>query len=151
MQFRRTKEVQYAIDGATCPQSDEALRQLLHKHGVCPVSSSWVNIMNEEARKKARLAVKDNYICVCGARLYTVDGARVYGTTKEAPATGHAIPVTGQFLSFVAMTSDRTLLRWTGWFGPECELRNGHVVFFGCPNGCRWSLAHSSGHLVYLL
>ena len=59
----------------------------------------------------------------------TVDGARVYGTTKEALATGHAIPVTGQFLPFVAMTSDPTLLRWTGRFGPKCEFRNGHVVF----------------------
>ena len=35
-----------------------------------------------------------------------------------------------QFLSFVAMTSDPTLLQWTGWFGPECEFGNGHVVFF---------------------
>ena len=60
----------------------------------------------------------------------TVDGARVYGTTKEALATGHAIPVTGQFLPFVAMNSDPTLLRWTGRFGPECEFRNGHVVFW---------------------
>ena len=58
-----------------------------------------------------------------------VDGARVYGTTKEALATGHAIPVTGQLLPFVAMTSDPTLLRWMGRFGPECEFRNGHVVF----------------------
>ena len=58
----------------------------------------------------------------------TVDGARD-GTTKEALATGHAIPVTGQFLPFVGMTSDPTLLRWTGWFGPECEFRNGHVAF----------------------
>ena len=56
-----------------------------------------------------------------------VDGARVYGTTKEALATGHAIPVTGQFLPFVAMTTDPTLLRWTGWFGLECEFRNWHV------------------------
>ena len=60
----------------------------------------------------------------------TVDGAWVYGTTKEALATGHAIPVTGQFLPFVTMTSDPTLLLWTGRFGPECEFRNGHVVFF---------------------
>ena len=60
----------------------------------------------------------------------TVDDARIYGTTKEALATGHGIPVTGQFLPFVAMTSDPTLLRWTGRFGPECEFRNGHVVFF---------------------
>ena len=30
----------------------------------------------------------------------TVDGARVYGTTKEALAIGHVIPVTGQFLAF---------------------------------------------------
>ena len=59
----------------------------------------------------------------------TVDGPRVYGTTKEALATGHAIPVTGQFLPFVAMTNDPTLLRWTGRFGPECEFRNGHVFF----------------------
>ena len=59
----------------------------------------------------------------------TVDGARVYGTTKEALATGHAIPVTGQFLPLVGMTNDPTLLRWTGRFGPECEFRNGHVVF----------------------
>ena len=48
---------------------------------------------------------------------------------KEALATGHAIPVTGQILPFVAMSSDPTLLRWTGWFGPECGFRNGHVVF----------------------
>ena len=80
----------------------------------------------------------------------TVDGARVYGTTKEALATGHAIPVTGHILPFVAMTSDPTLLRWTERFGAECEFRNAHVVFFGCPNGCRWSLAHSSGHFVCL-
>ena len=59
----------------------------------------------------------------------TVDGARVYGTTKEALATGHAILVTGQFLPFVVMTSDPTLLRWTGRFGPECEFWNAHVVF----------------------
>ena len=48
MQFWRKKEVQYAMDCAICPQLDEALRDLLHKHGVRPVSSSWVNIMNEE-------------------------------------------------------------------------------------------------------
>ena len=59
----------------------------------------------------------------------TVDGARVYGTTKEALATGHAIPVTGQFLPLVAMTSDPTLLRLTGWFGPEYEFQNGRAVF----------------------
>ena len=59
----------------------------------------------------------------------TVNGAWVYGTTQEALATGHAIPVTGQFLPFVALTSDLTLLRWTGQFGPECEFRNGHMVF----------------------
>ena len=60
----------------------------------------------------------------------TVDGAQVYGTTKEALATRHAVPVTGQFLPFVAMTSDPTLLRWTGRFSLECEFQNGHVVFF---------------------
>ena len=59
----------------------------------------------------------------------TVDGAREYGATKEALATGHAIPVTGQFLPFVATTNDLTLLRWTGHFGPECEFRCSHVVF----------------------
>ena len=59
----------------------------------------------------------------------TVDGACVYGTTKEALATGHAIPLTGQFLPFVATTNDPTLLRWTGHFGPECEFRSSHVVF----------------------
>ena len=59
----------------------------------------------------------------------TVDSARVDGTTKEALATGHVIPVTGQFLPFVAMTSDPTLFRLTGRFAPECEFRNGHVVF----------------------
>ena len=37
--------------------------------------------------------------------------------------------MTGQFLPFVAMTSDPTLLRCTGQVGPECEFRNGHVVF----------------------
>ena len=58
----------------------------------------------------------------------TVDDARVYGTTKEALATRHAIAVIGQFLSFVAMTSDPAPLRWTGRFGPECEFLNGHVV-----------------------
>ena len=36
---------------------------------VCPVSSSWVNIMNEEAHKKAWTAGKDNFICVCGGTL----------------------------------------------------------------------------------
>ena len=65
----RKKEVQHAIDCATCPQSDEALRDLLHEHGVRPVSSSWVNIMNEEARKKAPTAGKDNFICVYGGTL----------------------------------------------------------------------------------
>ena len=69
MQLWRKKEVQYAIDCATCPQSDEALRDLLHKHRACPVSSCWVNRMNEEARKKAWTAGKDNYICVCGGTL----------------------------------------------------------------------------------
>ena len=59
----------------------------------------------------------------------TVYGARFYGTTKEALAIRHAIPVTAQILSFDAMTSDPTLLRCTGRFGPECEVRNGHVVF----------------------
>ena len=59
----------------------------------------------------------------------TVDGALVYGTTKEALITGHAIPVTGQFLPFVATTNDPTLLRWTGRFGPGCEFRSSHVVF----------------------
>ena len=59
----------------------------------------------------------------------TVDGARVYGTIKEALATGHAIPVTGQFLPFVATTNDPTLLRWTGRFAPECEFQSSHVVF----------------------
>ena len=37
--------------------------------------------------------------------------------------------MTRQFLPFVAMTSDPTLLRWTGQFGLECEFQNGHVVF----------------------
>ena len=60
----------------------------------------------------------------------TIDRARVYGTTKEALATGHAIPVTGQFLPFVAMTNDPTLLRRAGRFGPEYKFRNGHVDFF---------------------
>ena len=32
--------------------------------------------------------------------------------------TRHAIPVTGQFLPFVATTNDLTLLRWTRRFGP---------------------------------
>ena len=59
----------------------------------------------------------------------TVDGARLYGITKEALATGHAIPVVGQFWPFVATTNDPTLLRWTGCFGPECEFRSSHVVF----------------------
>ena len=59
----------------------------------------------------------------------TVDSAQVYGTTKEVLATRYAIPVTGQFLPFVAMTSDLTLWRWAGRFGPECHFRNGHVVF----------------------
>ena len=70
----------------------------------------------------------------------TVDGARVYGTTKEALATGHAIPATGQFLPFVTMTSDPTLLRWTGRFGPECEFPNGHVFFLDAQMGAdgRW-------------
>ena len=48
MQLWRKKELQYAIECATCPQSDEALRDLLHNHGVRPVSSSWVNIVNED-------------------------------------------------------------------------------------------------------
>ena len=48
---------------------------------------------------------------------------------KEALATRHAIPETGQFLPFVAMTRDPTLLRWTGRFGPEGESQNGHVAF----------------------
>ena len=59
----------------------------------------------------------------------TVDGARVYGTAKEVLATGHAIPVTGQFLPFIAITSDPTLSWSTERLGPECEFRNGHVVF----------------------
>ena len=69
MQLWRKKEEQYAISCATCPQSDEALRDFLHKHGVRPVLSSWVNMMNKEARKKARTAGKDNDICVCGGTL----------------------------------------------------------------------------------
>ena len=40
----------------------------------------------------------------------TVDGAQVYGTTKEALGTRHAIPVAGQFLPFVATTNHPTLL-----------------------------------------
>ena len=59
----------------------------------------------------------------------TVDGARVYGTTKEALATGHAILVTGQFSPLVATTNDPTLLRWTGCFGSKCKFRSSHVVF----------------------
>ena len=35
--------------------------------------------------------------------------------------------MTLQILPFVTMGSDPTLLRWTGWLGPECEFRNGHV------------------------
>ena len=58
----------------------------------------------------------------------TVDDPRFYGTTKEALATGHAISVTRQFLPFVAITSNPTLLRWTGRIGPEGEFRKGHVV-----------------------
>ena len=58
----------------------------------------------------------------------TVDGARVHGTTKEALVIGHAIPVAGQFLPFVATTNDPTLLRWTGHFDPESEFRTSHVV-----------------------
>ena len=52
-----------------CPQSHEALRNPLYKHGVCLVSSSWVNIMNEQARTKAQAAGEDNFICVCGGTL----------------------------------------------------------------------------------
>ena len=59
----------------------------------------------------------------------TVDGARVYGTTQEALATGHAIPVIGQFWPFVAMTNDPTLLRWMRRFGPECEFGMGTWFF----------------------
>ena len=73
----------------------------------------------------------------------TVDGARVYCTTKEALTPGHAIPVTGQFLPFVATTNDPTLLRWTGRFGPECEFRRSHVVFLDAQmdgDGC-WIIA----------
>ena len=58
-----------------------------------------------------------------------VEGAGVYGTTKEGLAIGHAIPVTRQFLPFIATTSDPTLLWWTGRFGPECDYWNGHVLF----------------------
>ena len=79
----------------------------------------------------------------------TVDGARVYGTTKEALATGHAIPVTRQFLPFVATTSDPTLLRWTGRFGRECEFRNGHVVFLDAQMDAdgRWPMVIPVGTL----
>ena len=45
-----TRRLQYAIDCSPYPKSYEALRQLLHKHGVHPVSSSRVNILNEETR-----------------------------------------------------------------------------------------------------
>ena len=37
--------------------------------------------------------------------------------------------MTGQSFPFVAMTSNSTLLQWTGHFGPKCEFRNGHLVF----------------------
>ena len=42
--------------------------------------------------------------------------------------------MTRHFLPFVATTSDPSLLRWTGRFGPEFEFRNGHVVFFDAVN-----------------
>ena len=70
------------------------------------------------------------FVGMFGFSWCTVDGARVYGTTKEALATGHAIPAMGQFLPFVATTNDSTLLRWTGRFGRDCELRSSHVIFF---------------------
>ena len=60
----------------------------------------------------------------------TVDGARVCGTTKEALATGHAIPVTGEFLPFVAITSDPTLLRWTGRDGLVRNVSFGMGMWF---------------------
>ena len=69
MQFWCTKEVQYAIDCAICPKLDGVLHQLLHTHGVPPVSLYWVNMMNEEIRKKAWKAAEDHYICVCGGSL----------------------------------------------------------------------------------
>ena len=79
----------------------------------------------------------------------TVDGARVYGSTKEALAIGHAVPMTVHFLHFVAMTSDPALLRWTERFGPERDFRNGHVVFWDAQMDAhgRWLV---SGHPVCL-
>ena len=65
MQLCRKKEVRYTIDCATYPQSDQALRDLSHKHGVCPVSSFWVNRMNEE--RPGRITI---YVYVVGPYRY---------------------------------------------------------------------------------
>ena len=90
MEFWRRREVQYATDCATCPKFDEALRQLLQKHGVHSISSSWVNTVNEETRKKARKAGEYDYVCVCGGSLpgpvhRPITGCMLHIALKQSP------------------------------------------------------------------